>query len=140
MLVGLGSDEQTPTIDAIVAHLEERGDTVVRIALGRDWPEVGRLVGEAVRAKEVNWGVVCCTTGTGVSIAANKVQGIRAALCTDVATAVGARRWNDANVLALGLSVVSRGVATDILEAFLTTARDPSSAGEIARVEAPIPP
>ena len=55
-------------------------------------------------------GVVCCWTGTGVSIAANKVPGVRAALCTDAATASGARRWNDANVLALGLRLTSERV------------------------------
>lgn len=140
VLVGLGTDEQTPIVDAIVAHLGQRGDEVVRIALGCDWPEVGRLVGEAVCASQIDRGVVCCHTGTGVSIAANKIPGVRAALCTDVATAIGARRWNDANVLALGLSVVSEASVRDILEAFLTTPPDASSLSEVARVEPHLEP
>jgi ribose 5-phosphate isomerase B len=65
--------------------------------------------------------VVCCWTGTGVSIAANKVPGVRAALCTDAETARGARRWNDANILALGLRLTSPEVAREMVDAFLTT-------------------
>jgi ribose 5-phosphate isomerase B len=78
--------------------------------------------------------VVCCWTGTGVSIAANKVEGVRAALCTDAETARGARRWNDANVLALGLRLTSPTVAREMVEAFLATDTDPSEAETIARV------
>ena len=79
-------------------------------------------------------GVVCCWTGTGVSIAANKVDGVRAALCTDAETARGARRWNDANVLALGLRLTSPTVAREMVEAFLATDPDPGEADTIARV------
>lgn len=77
---------------------------------------------------------MCCWTGTGVSIAANKVLGVRAALCTDAVTAQGARRWNDANVLALGLRLTSPVVATEIVDAFLTTAVEPSELSNIERV------
>jgi ribose 5-phosphate isomerase B len=79
-------------------------------------------------------GVVCCWTGTGVSIAANKVAGVRAALCTDAETAKGARRWNDANVLALGLRLTSPEVAKEMLAAFLTTDVEPSEESEIAKL------
>ena len=79
-------------------------------------------------------GVVCCWTGTGVSIAANKVVGVRAALCTDAATASGARRWNDANVLAFGLRLTSAEVAVELLQAFLSTDPDPGEAGEIGKL------
>ena len=68
--------------------------------------------------------MVCCWTGTGVSMAANKVPGVRAALCTDAETARGARRWNDANVLALGLRLTSPEVAREMLDAFLRTEVD----------------
>jgi ribose 5-phosphate isomerase B len=69
-----------------------------------------------------------------VSIAANKVAGVRAALCTDAETAAGARRWNDANVLALGLRLTSPGVAREMLDAFLSTEPDPGEAENIAQL------
>ncbi len=78
--------------------------------------------------------MVCCWTGTGVSIAANKVHGVRAALCTDAETARGARRWNDANVLALGLRLTSPVVASEMVDAFLTTAPDADERANIDRV------
>jgi ribose 5-phosphate isomerase B len=88
-----------------------------------------------VAAGDADRGVVCCWTGTGVSIAANKVSGVRAALCTDAETARGARRWNDANVLALGLRLTSPTVAEEMVDAFLSTDADPGEAGTITRVE-----
>jgi ribose 5-phosphate isomerase B len=99
------------------------------------WPEVGRSVGEAVASGDADRGVVCCWTGTGVSMAANKVPGVRAALCTDAETARGARRWNDANVLALGLRLTSPEVAKEMLGAFLTTDPDDSERDNIAKLE-----
>src|SRR5215213_762946 len=98
------------------------------------WPEVGKRVGRAVAEGEVERGVVCCWTGKGVSIAANKVDGVRAALCTDAETARGARRWNDANVLALGLRLTTDTVAKEMLDAFLSTDSDPDEADTIATV------
>jgi ribose 5-phosphate isomerase B len=79
--------------------------------------------------------VVCCWTGTGVSIAANKVAGVRAALCTDAETARGARRWNDANVLALGLRLTSDAVGCEIVDAFLEGECDEGEGPLIARLE-----
>ena len=79
-------------------------------------------------------GVVWCWTGTGVSIAANKVAGVRAALCTDAETARGARRWNDANVLALGLRLTSETSAREIVDAFLGTDPDGTETDNIARL------
>jgi ribose 5-phosphate isomerase B len=78
--------------------------------------------------------VVCCWTGTGVSIAANKVAGVRAALCTDGETAAGARRWNDANVLAVGLRLTSPALAREMIDAFFSTESDPSEAANIAEL------
>ncbi len=82
-------------------------------------------------------GVVCCWTGTGVSIAANKVDGVRAALCTDADTARGARRWNDANVLAMGLRITSIPLGLEMLDAFFDPGveLDPTEADNIARLE-----
>jgi ribose 5-phosphate isomerase B len=111
----------------------------VVLAQGAEWPEVGRAVGEAVARGEADRGVVCCTTGTGVSIAANKVPGVRAALCTDAATAHGARRWNDANVVALGLRLSTETTATEIVDAFLQSETDPAERATVARVEGALP-
>ena len=135
MRVAFGTDEQTPLTDAIIALLADRGHDVDVVALGDPWPDAGRLVGEAVGSGRCERGVVCCWTGTGVSIAANKVPGVRAALCTDAVTAEGARRWNDANVLALGLRLTSPVVATEMVDAFLTTDVEPSELTNIERVQ-----
>lgn len=133
--MAFGTDERTDLTGALVAMLTERGHEVVVVADGREWPEVGRGVGEAVASGRAERGVVCCTTGTGVSMAANKVAGVRAALCTDAVTAAGARRWNDANVLALGLRLTSGPVAAELLEAFFSTPFDPTEVDLVARVE-----
>jgi ribose 5-phosphate isomerase B len=134
MRVAFGSDEHTPLTDAIVETLRAGGHEVVLRVEDEPWPDVGRSVGEAVARGDADRGVVCCWTGTGVSIAANKVDGVRAALCTDAETARGARRWNDANVLALGLRLTSPVVATELLDAFLATEPDPGERETIARV------
>lgn len=134
MRVALGTDEHTPLVDELQRELTERGHDVVVVADGEPWPDVGRRVGESVAGGEVERGVVCCWTGTGVSIAANKVPGARAALCTDAETARGARRWNDANVLALGLRLTSPEVAREMLSAFLTTDPDSSEHDTIGRL------
>jgi ribose 5-phosphate isomerase B len=132
MRVAFGTDEKTEVSEAVRAELSQLGHDVVVLGDGAQWTEVGRLVGEAVAAGHVDRGVVCCWTGTGVSIAANKVAGVRAALCTDAETARGARRWNDANVLALGLRLTSPPVAKEMLEAFLLTAFDEGERDVIA--------
>ncbi|HET6810944.1 MAG TPA: RpiB/LacA/LacB family sugar-phosphate isomerase [Acidimicrobiales bacterium] len=135
MRVAFGTDERTPLTDAIVAQLRDLGAEVVEVAVGETWPDVGRRVGSAVAGGAADRGVVCCWTGTGVSMAANKVAGIRAALCTDAETARGARRWNDANVLALGLRLTSTEVAREMLEAFLGTEPAEEERANISRVE-----
>src|SRR5215211_8877597 len=107
MRIALGADEKTHLTDALVEALTLRGHAVELVGppAGEpgSWADVAREVGERVVTGRAEQGVVCCWTGTGVSIAANKVPGVRAALCTDAETARGARRWNDANVLAVGL-------------------------------------
>ena len=137
MRVAFGTDEVTALTTDLQQQLAGRGHEVVVVADGDPWPDVGRRVGEAVAAGVADRGVVCCWTGTGVSIAANKVPGVRAALCTDAETARGARRWNDANVLALGLRLTSPTVAAEMLDAFLTTEPDADERATIARVEQP---
>lgn len=135
MKVAFGTDERTPLTDEVKCLLAAAGHEVVTVAEGDTWPDAGRRVGEAVAGGQAERGVVCCWTGTGVSIAANKVAGVRAALCTDAETARGARRWNDANVLAFGLRLTSATVARELLEAFFDTPSDPAEADTIARIE-----
>ena len=135
MRIAVGTDEVTAVSAAIEDHLVELGHEVVDGGHGTPWPEVGRTVGAAVAAGAVDRGIVWCWTGTGVSIAANKVPGVRAALCTDAETARGARRWNDANVLAMGLRLTSEAAAVEIVDAFLATDPDGTEAANIACVE-----
>lgn len=134
MRVAFGTDESTPLTDHVVERLEAGGHEVVLVLADEPWPDVGRRVGEAVAGGTADRGVACCWTGTGVSMAANKVAGVRAALCTDAATAEGARRWNDANVLAVGLRLTSPTVVEEMLDAFLATEPDPDESDEIAKL------
>jgi ribose 5-phosphate isomerase B len=134
MRIAFGTDERTPLTDGIQAGLVEEGHEVVVVGDGEAWPDVGRKVGEEVMVGGADRGIVCCWTGTGVSIAANKVAGVRAALCTDAETARGARRWNDANVLAVGLRLTSPEVAREMVGAFLTTPADPDERAEVDKV------
>jgi ribose 5-phosphate isomerase B len=125
--IAFGTDEHTPLADQVVERLRAAGHEVDVLADGDPWPDVGRVVGEAVAGGGAERGVVCCWTGTGVSMAANKVPGVRAALCTDAETARGARRWNDANVLAFGLRLTSPEVAGEMLDAFLAADAEPEA-------------
>lgn len=111
--------------EAIDRWLRAHDHDVVRfgaLAPGADdaWPSVGREVGNCVASGDARYGMLCCWTGTGVSIAANKVAGVRAALCADAATAAGAREWNDANVLCMSLRATSISVAEEMLEAWFS--------------------
>lgn len=135
MRIVFGTDEVTTTSEAVEAWLVSAGHDVEVVASGAAWPAVGRSVGEAVADGRADRGVVCCWTGTGVSIAANKIPGVRAALCTDAETARGARRWNDANVLALGLRLTTPTLAAEMLEVFLATEPDADDLPTIAAVE-----
>ena len=121
MRIAFGTDERTPLTDLIKDELARRGHEIVVGLEDEPWPDVGRRVGEAVAQGEADRGVVCCWTGTGVSMAANKIPGVRAALCTDAETARGSRKWNDANVLAFGLRLTSPEVAKEMVDAFLST-------------------
>ena len=133
--ISFGTDEITPTTEGLVAWLRDSGHEVEVLDGTPEWPEVGRSIGEYVASGRAERGVVCCWTGTGVSIAANKVPGVRAALCTDAETARGAREWNDANVLAIGLRLTSPTVAIEMAEVFLSTDAGEHEAGTIGRVE-----
>lgn len=136
--VALGADDRGPLLDALIGELERRGARIERFGAIADgttaWADIARAVGEAVAAGRADLGIVCCWTGTGVSIAANKVRGVRAALCGDAETAAGARRWNDANVLALSLRATAPAVGLEILAAFLATGVS-ADAAELVEVD-----
>lgn len=136
MRIAFGVDETHPVARALRRHLAGAHDLVLVIE-DAPWPEVGRAVGRAVADGVAEVGVVLCWTGTGVSIAANKVPGVRAALCGDPETARGARRWNDANVVALGLQSADPTDAIAIVETFLATPVDDDERATIASVEPP---
>jgi len=134
MRIAFGTDERTAVTDHVKDLLAARGHEVHVAGEGDAWPDVGRRVGELVASGACDLGVVSCWTGTGVSIAANKVDGVRAALCTDAETARGARRWNDANVLAFGLRLTTAALAEELLDAFLHAAAETSEAANIAKL------
>lgn len=134
MRIAFGVDEAHPISDHLRDHLAARHQLTL-IVENEPWPAVGHAVGRAVAEGRAERGVVLCWTGTGVSIAANKVPGVRAALCGDTQTAVGARRWNDANVIALGLQSATPSTAVEIVEAFLSADVDDEELATIATVE-----
>ncbi len=138
MKIALGSDERLPVTDSVAEELKRRGHDVVLVGplAGEElqWADVAEGVGRRVAAGEAEQGVLFCWTGTGVSMAANKVPGVRAALCGDAETARGARRWNDANVLCMSLRATSEVIAKEILDAWFDAQPDPSEAENIAKV------
>lgn len=137
MRIAIGADENTHLVAAITRYLEEKGHTVklfgAPAAEQEPWANTALRVAESVAEHAYETGIVCCWTGTGVSIAANKVRGVRAALCADAQTARGARKWNDANVLALSLRRTSEEVAREIVEAWLD---EPYASTEDASISA----
>jgi ribose 5-phosphate isomerase B len=125
MKIAIGSDERTHLTDFVIKELKDKG---IELELygplneeDIEWVDVAQKVAERVKEGSCDQGILFCWTGTGVSIVANKVPGIRAALCADAQTAEGARKWNDANVLALSLRMTSQIVAKEILEAWFGT-------------------
>ncbi|MDT0463270.1 RpiB/LacA/LacB family sugar-phosphate isomerase [Streptomyces gibsoniae] len=123
MRISVSSDMDEPVARSLVGELRGRGhEVLVHGALRPDddarWAACSEAAAREVADGTADQAVVCCWTGTGASIAANKVPGVRAALCTDAYTADGARRWNDANVLALSLRLTSEPLLKEILDAW----------------------
>ena len=123
MRIAVAADERTGVAEALADALRQRGhDPILHGALASDdrddWAWASEAAARDVAEGRAEQAVVCCWTGTGASIAANKVAGVRAALCTDAATADGARRWNDANALALSLRSTSYAELGEILDAW----------------------
>ena len=146
MRIAVASDERTGVAEAVVEELRRRGhDPIVHGALVADerpdWAWASEAAARDVVEGRADQAVVCCWTGTGASIAANKVAGVRAALCGDGPTAAGARRWNDANVLALSLRATSEAELAEILDAWFGTkpsdeADDRANVGHVAELDA----
>jgi len=136
MRIAFACDDENETTRAVVEALAAAGHDILRPEDSPNWPDLGRFVGHAVVDGRADYGVVMCWTGTGTAIAANKVPGVRAALAWDPWVACGARRWNDANVLAMSLKRLAPDVAVEILHAFLATPDpDPDEAANIAAIE-----
>ena len=135
MRIAFASDDENETTLAVRRALADAGHEISQPPTQQSWPDLGRFVGEAVVDGHADFGVVMCWTGTGTAIAANKVPGVRAALCTDAPTAAGARTWNDANVLVMGLRLTSADLAQEMLDAWFDTEPDPGEVGNIARLE-----
>jgi len=129
--ISVGSDENTVLTDFVVEELKRRGHDVTLFGPLKGepmgWPDVGEKVALEVSRKRSDQAVLFCWTGTGVTIAANKVPEVRAALCCDAETAKGARMWDDANVLAMSLRTTSTAVAKEILDAWFSS--DPIKTG-----------
>lgn len=141
MKIAVGSDERTPATDTVIEVLRQRGLEVELFGALREgddpsWPEVARKVAQEVAKENCDQGVLFCWTGTGVSMAANKVAGARAALCTDASTAAGARKWNDANVLCMSLRLTTPTLATEILDSWFSSSPDGSEKGNIEHLKA----
>jgi ribose 5-phosphate isomerase B len=115
----VGSDDEGAALDAAVDELRAHGHEVELLARDQ-WPEVAQRVAQAVAGGEADQGLLFCWTGTGTSMAANKVPGVRAALAWDPWIAEGARRWNDANVLVMSLKRTSSETAREIVGAWLS--------------------
>jgi ribose 5-phosphate isomerase B len=140
--ISVAADERTGVADAVVRELERRGhDPIVHGALSDeerdDWAWASEAAARDVAEGRAEQGIVCCWTGTGASIAANKVAGIRAALCADPETASGARRWNDANVLALSLRTTSEALLLEILDSWFegTPSEDSDDVANVRHVD-----
>ena len=124
MRISVAADERTGVANVLVDELRRRGhEPLLHGALNDeerdDWAWASEAAARDVAEGRADQAVVCCWTGTGASMAANKVPGVRAALCGDAETARGARRWNDANALALSLRTTSEALLREILDAWL---------------------
>lgn len=145
MKLAVGSDERTHLTDEVIGRLRRDGHEVILYGpldkTAAQWPAVARAVAEDVAGGSADEGILFCWTGTGVSMAANKVPGVRAALCVDAETARGARLWNKANVLCLSLRLTSEVQAREILDTWMATRYEPNDdddacLAELDRIEA----
>jgi ribose 5-phosphate isomerase B len=131
MKIAFGADDQNECTRAVIDYLNSAAELRI-VSDNKSWPEFAQEVGRAVVGGEADFGIVMCWTGTGTSIAANKVKGVRAALAWEPWIARNARLWNDANVLALSLKRLAPDVAVECVKAFLEIeAEDPEESANI---------
>ncbi len=145
MRIAVSADERVGICDVLIDELRRRGHDVVPhgvFAEGEreDWAWCSEAAARDVVEGRADQAIVCCWTGTGASIAANKIPGVRAALCADAPTAAGARKWNDANVLALSLRCTSTALLNEILDAWLSSgpsdeSEDRANVAHVAEIE-----
>jgi ribose 5-phosphate isomerase B len=137
----VGSDDLYACALEAVEYLKKKGYEVIvtgalKTGKPEPWPDVAYEVAQAVSRGEVELGVLVCYTGTGVSIVANKLPGVRAALCNDPETARGARLWNDANILAMSGRLVTNILAREIIDAWLSMKQpDPTERENIEKLK-----
>jgi len=138
MKIAIGSDEKNHLTDHVIDLLKKKN---IELELygplageELEWTDVAEEVATKVANKTCDQGVIFCCTGTGVTIAANKIPGIRAALCGDAQTATGARKWNDANVLTMSLRSTSPSVAEEIIEAWFSSKAEDEEKENIDKV------
>lgn len=145
MKVAVAADERVGVAEAVVEELRKRGhEPIAHGALAEgernDWAWASEAAARDVAEGRADQAIVCCWTGTGASIAANKVNGVRAALCLDAQTADGARKWNDANALAISLRATSEAELAEILDAWFggkasDDAEDAANVGHLGEIE-----
>ena len=125
MLIAVSTDERTPLIKELIRELKKRNHNVTYFGPKKsekvEWPVITKQAASLVPKGIVDEAIVLCWTGTGASIVANKIKGVRAALCCDAETAKGARIWNHANVLALSLNATNNKILKEILDAWFAT-------------------
>ena len=139
MKIAVAADERVGVAEAVIEELRKRGHEPLphgALAEGEreDWAWASEAAARDVAEGRAEQAIVCCWTGTGASIAANKVDGVRAALCLDAQTAEGARKWNDANALAISLRATSEAELAEILDAWFAGKPSPD-ADDTANVE-----
>ena len=145
MKIAVAADERIGVAEAVLEELRRRGHEPIphgALAEGEreDWAWASEAAARDVAEGRAEQAIVCCWTGTGASIAANKVGGVRAALCLDAQTADGARKWNDANALALSLRATSEAELSEILDAWFAAEasadqQDAANVGHVAEIE-----
>ena len=139
MKLVVASDEKTHLTDFVVDYLKKKGHKVTLLGdlveKNGKWVEIGQEAAKKVITGKVNQGVLFCWSGTGICMAANKVKGIRAALCWDAETARLARKWDDANVICISLNATSKKAAREILEAWFSTKFDEEGLNEAHKLD-----
>ena len=132
--IAVGADERLHVVDVALDYLKEKGYEVIwygpKKGETQPWPDVAKRVALDVQSAKADEGILFCWTGTGVSMAANKFKGIRAALCEDAETARGARLWNNANVLCMSMRRISEVMVREVMDMWFSTTYEPNESDD----------